>query len=278
MTLKSFYRKKTTKIYFIILVLIICAFATIIIGKNKYIYEYDKNYEYSFIYVESTKSLDLASIDHVTKIEDAINGIDYEAKEEAIHGLFYYIPSKEVKNRQETIIPSFFKKSYSQNSLIEEGEYSFKVKNYYDMPYLRPVLYINEDDFKDISSKNNKRGYILKIDSWMEYENIVKYIVKNIGADAWGFELSKSKIDYSQLIDKFTAYSYIIIGVFVLASVVTTYNLINDQKEKKYLYRSLGYAKKKIQMLQIVNILSLYGFSLLVSFILIFIVKFILKI
>ncbi len=269
MILKSFYRKKTTKIYFIIFVLIMCALAAIIIGKDKYVEEYNKNYEFSFIYVESSKSLDLSSIDHVIKVEDAIHGIDFESKEESIHGLFYYMPSEKVKNRQETIIPSFFEKSYLPNSSIEEGEYSFVVKDYYDMPYLRPIVYINENVFKEMSSKKNKKGYILKIDSWLEQEQVIKNIMKTTGAEAWGFELSKSNINYSQLIEKYTMYSYIIMVVFVLVSFVTIYNIINDHKDKKYLYRSLGYTKKKICLLNIVNISSLYMFAFIISLVLV---------
>ena len=246
-----------------------CAFATLIIGKNEYIEEYNKNYEYSFIYVESSKSLDLASIDHVTNVEDAIHGVDFESKEEAMHGLFYYMSSEKIKNRQEAIIPSFFEKSYPQNYSIEEGEYSFVVKYYYDMPYLCPIVYINENVFIEMSSKKNKKGYILKIDSWLEQEQVIKNIVKTTGAEAWGFELSKSNINYSQLIEKYTMYSYIIMAVFVLVSFVTIYNIINDQKDKKYLYRSLGYTKKKICLLNIVNISSLYMFAFIISLVLI---------
>lgn len=264
MILKSFYRKRTTKIYFIILVLIMCAFATIVIGRNKYIDEYNKNYDNSFIYVESAKSLSLDHVEHVSKVEEAIKS-----------GFFYYMLDKNIIDHKEAIIPSFFKKSYPRNSFIEEEDNSFVVKGFYDMPYMMPIVYINEDVFKEISSKKNKKGYILKIDSWIEYDEVVKYITKNTKSEAWGFEINKSNVDYSQLIDNFTLYSYIIIAIFILVIIITLYNVTNDQKEKEYLYRSLGYAKKKIYMIQFVNILSLYVFSMLVSLILIFIVKFI---
>ena len=237
MILKSFYRKKTTKIYFIIFVLIMCALAAIIIGKDKYVEEYNKNYEFSFIYVESSKSLDLSSIDHVIKVEDAIHGIDFESKEESIHGLFYYMPSEKVKNRQETIIPSFFEKSYLPNSSIEEGEYSFVVKDYYDMLWrienfkniklnfnISPILvesverYINGAHdvhsrllISDVDALNNEdKNFILQHFFFFFYANMIlkrsyysslynkRYSKDNISTDAF------SNQEYADIMANFT--------------------------------------------------------------------------
>lgn len=262
MILKSFYRKKITKIYLAILVLIACVFGAILIGKNKYIEELNKNYDESFIYFESSNNIVFEGIENIKTAEKS-----------TYLGIFYYMLSDKNLGDNEVLIPSFLKNSYSMNSIIEDGNFTFTVKDYYDMSYMSPILYVNSNTFEKLLREENKIGYIVRVDNWNKSTDVMKYLESTYNAEARSFEINKANIDYSELIDNFTTYSYIIIAIFALVSIITIYNILHDQKEKEYLYRSLGYSKKKVMILEILNIVSLYLFSMVLSIIIILLIN-----
>ena len=70
MVLKSFYRKLSSKIYLIIFMLILTGLSTLFTLKDKYIEEFNKMYEDSFIYLESNDVIDFSSVDEVTSVDD----------------------------------------------------------------------------------------------------------------------------------------------------------------------------------------------------------------
>lgn len=71
MIYKSFIRKKTTKIYLFIDILILTIFAILILGKNHYLKLYNENYQNSFLAVpyNTDNYTQLKEIKNILKIE-----------------------------------------------------------------------------------------------------------------------------------------------------------------------------------------------------------------
>lgn len=145
MIFKSFYRKKTTKIYLLILILIFTVLGAVIIGRNNYIKESNLNYAGSFLYVLSRDDVDFSSFENV------------ESFEKALHTkIFYLTASDKVMSENEVVLPSFLKNSniYLMNNIIEYvgkvNNHIFTIFGYYDTEKRSPILHINPNVFKQL--------------------------------------------------------------------------------------------------------------------------------
>ncbi|MDD2409824.1 MAG: hypothetical protein PHD03_03795 [Bacilli bacterium] len=270
MILKSFYRKKTTKIYLLIFILIFSVLGAVIIGKDYYIKKANLNYTNSFLYISSAKDIDVNNIQNVENFNKAL-----------FNDRFYYVAYNNILDEDKIIFPSIFKESYKINDQIEymgkKNNYTFTIIDYYNVKNISPILYINSHTLEKLNKENNSYGYILKLKKWSQKDDTIKYIIKTYNIEPITSEIKTTNIDFTQHINSFTIYAYIIIIIFIIACIFTIYNILNDEKEKSYIYRSLGYSKKKTFKLQLVNIISLFVITSICSIILITIIKLIFK-
>lgn len=271
MILKSFFRNKTTKIYLLIFILIFTVFGIVLLGKNKYVEKINQDYSESFIYISSNSEINLTDIDGILEFKKAITD-----------GRFVYTYNIE-KNiaENEVIIPNMLKNSFKINDFMElnlgNTNNSLIVKDYYENVSVTPIIYINKASLEQLIISSGKFSYILKIREWNKHKEICKKLVNAYHIDPTVHSLSKSNLDLSQNVKNFSTYSYIIIGIFILVSIFTVYNIISDGKKKNYIYRSLGYTKTKILLNLIFNITSLFLLSLIGSGFIVLIISGILK-
>lgn len=267
MILKSFYRKKTTKIYLLIFTLIFTIFGVVLIGKSKYIEKINQDFSDSFIYLSSNSSLNLSDIDGALELKKAIRDDRF---------VYTYNDGKNI-GKDEAIIPNILKGSIALNDYIElnvgNTSISLRVKEYYEHESVTPIIYLNKKNLEQLIDNSGKYSYILKIKEWNKHEEISEELINNYHIDPIVYSVSKSNMDLSQMVKKFSTYGYMIIGIFVIVSVFTVYNIISDAEKKNYIYRSLGYSKSIISMNLIYNITSLFVLSLMCSGILILIIN-----
>ncbi len=271
MILKSFYRKKTTKIYLLIFILIFTILGVVLIGKNRYIEKINEDFSDSFIYFSSDSLLNLTDIEGAVELKKAIKVDIY----------FYTYNDEKNIGEYEAIIPNILKGNFALNDYIElnvgNTSISLRVKDYYEHESVTPIIYLNKASLEQLISYSGKYSYILKIKEWNKHEEISERLFNTYHTAPFIFNVSKSNIDLSQTVKKYSTYAYIIIGIFVIVSVFTVYNIIIDEKKKNYIYRSLGYSKFKILVNLIYNIASLFILSLIGSGILVLITSGMLK-
>lgn len=271
MLLKSFCRKKTTIIYLLIFILIFSCLGTVIIGRNYYAEQADLNTADSYIYMPSFADIETKSIPNVKNYKRVLSD-----------GRYYYDYNNEL-NENEILFPNSLNKKYQLNSPFEfkgiKNNFTFTIIGYHTQDGERPILYINKDTFENLRKNGESYGYLLTLNTWNQtnYEVTANYILDTYNIESFGMEINKANIDFTQHIKSFTAYVYIITIIFIIACAFTIYNILNDEKEKNYIYRSLGYSKHKIFKLQLINISSLFILSLLFSSLLITIVRVIFK-
>lgn len=271
MILKSFYRKKTTIIYILIFILIFSCLGAVIIGTSYYVEQADLNYTDSFIYTPSLVDIEIGSIPNVKNYKRVLSD-----------GRFYYDYNDDL-NEDEIIFPNRLNENFQINNQFEfrgvENHFTFTIVGYYNQDSQRPILYINVDTFENLRINGESYGYLLTLNTWNQtnYEITANYIMNTYNITSIGVEINNANIDFTQHIKNFTIYVYIIIIIFIIACAFTIYNILNDEKEKNYIYRSLGYSQKKIFKLQLINITSLFILSLLCSSLLILIIKVIFK-
>lgn len=271
MILKSFYRKKTTKIYLLIFMLIFTIFGVVLIGKSKYIEKINQDFSDSFIYLSSNSSLNLSDIEGAVELKKAIKDDRF---------VYTYNDEKNI-GKDEVIIPNILKGSFALNDFMElnvgNTSISLRVKEYYEHESVTPIIYLNKESLEQLIGNSGKYSYILKIKEWNKHEEISERLINTYHIDPIVYSVSKSNMDLSQTVKNFSTYGYIIIGIFVIVSVFTVYNIISDAKKKNYIYRSLGYSKSKILVNLIYNIASLFLLSLIGSGVLVLIISGMLK-
>lgn len=265
MILKSFYKKKSTKIYLIIFSLIFTIFGVVLIGKNYYTEKYNQNYSDAFLYVEAEGEMSFADIDGVSEVKEAIkNGIF----------VFTYSDVLELKD-DEVSIPDIWGDSYTTIDFeTESGEViSFSVSSYYESDAVTPIVYVNKNTLDILLDASQYHSYMLKLDNWDQHERIANEIFDLYNVEPIAYMTSNSDIDYSSIVKNFSTYTYIVIGIFILVSIFTVYNIIIDEKKKNYIYRSLGYTKSSVIRIQLINIVSIFCISLMISGLLLVFIK-----
>jgi len=265
MVLKSFYRKSTTKIYLLLFVLLLVGLGSLILSREYHLRLADLNYADSFIYVPS----EVVDVTNIPNTQD-FKSVLYD-------GRFFYAVYNDNLGEKEILFPSRFEESFKINDIFEfigiRNNISFIIFGYYQEENYRPILYINSNTFQNLIEESYSHGYLLSLDEWSQRNITIKHILSTYNIEPILFQLNNSNIDFTQLIANFTIFVYVIIVLFVITSIFTIYNIFNDEKEKKYIYSSLGYSKKAIFKLQLINILSLFGIALACSIILTIILR-----
>lgn len=265
MTLKSFFRKKITKIYLFIIFLIFLIFLVLTFGKNYYIALNNKTYKNSFVVLETEEDIfnKLKKNKNIDSVKNAIYLEDYN------------ISLLEDKNLLdgEILIPEFMKDNVGSELVFSYNnkEYVFNKFKYKDLSN-NFIYYISSNDFKKI--KDNKNYYIININDWSKQEKIVLKLEKKYNLKNSFVFTDYSGTDYSNMVVIFTIFTILNIVLFVIILLITLYNILEDEKKNSIMYECLGFKKSYIRFNNFIKIVIL----LISAFILSFIVYSILKI
>lgn len=252
MILISFLRKKTSKIYFIILFLVFLIFGILIIGKNYYLMRANDNYKGSFVIVDNFDKYNLQKNKNIKWVKEAI-----------VLDNFIFIKTENYNLEDyEIIIPKVYKNEYPKNSLLHYESYEFKIKDFYSESFDKPVLLVNNTTFNNIfEGKLNK---IIDFKNWAYYDKTLKDL--KIDSNDYIIYLKKnSSIDYKTIIVIFSIFIYVSFGLFIIIDLITILNLLNDEKKNNFLYKTIGYSKKDVVVINILKISLLLLMALIFS-------------
>lgn len=264
MILKSFYKKRTTKIYLIILILSIVILGNLIVGQNYYIRKTNEIYDQSFIYISSNKKIDFKNIDNIKSYKKSIR----------INDMFFLISSENETSKDGIKLPSYLKNKYKIGDVLGYNELiDFKVTDYYNQPYPSPICYINEETLNKITENQKEYTYLVYLKDWFKRNTTIQYFEEEENAEVFSLKINKINVDFTLMINNFKIYTKIMTVVFIIILIFVIKSIINEENKKISLYHYLGYSKLTIIKVEIINILSLLLSSVFLSTIIINLMK-----
>lgn len=237
MIYKSFFRKRTTKIYLVILLIISFILSFLLVSRKYYISKSNEAYEGSYIYFISDKNIDLKKeksvIDYNKTIlldcDTSLTRI-FISKDEPIISI-----EESVKNNECIVEKYRVNYTISQtNNIVQNGKL-------YD--YLDKI--------------NKQYVYFVKIENWFYVLNTVNYLEEKYDVNV---EIEEYKIDSNEYNDILLIYNVFILILDIFLIIIFIFSILNiyvDEKRNNYLYYVLGYSKLKILKITINKILLL---------------------
>ena len=277
---KSLFRKKITKIYLFIVTSIFLAIGILLLARNHYIVEGNKNYEGSYFQF-------LAPLSEMEKIKKGTN------VEKVTIGLTYEFPSK-FDNTSNIIMDLIVDDKVKNDEVITWKGY----ENLFNTPDLNKITiernnirvdlnvkekyYTTGDDGTFISQEvfdklyNGKENiiYRVEVNDYFKQTKTEKWLTENIdishgeGTDngILFHEVSKSRAPLFSLYVMLFTFLTIALGIiFAIILIYTIVNLIIDEKKSSNLLKHLGYKNRKILMTTIAKIASIILIPIIIS-------------
>lgn len=260
---KSFFRKKTTKTYFIIYSLIVLVIGLLLSTKSILESKEKTLYYGSYILVNTNNINELEKLPDIDKIYETIpikvNGY-YEIV--LIHDDKYNV------NGNHVIIP-----------IINKDEYKIKDKIFVDIDGKQVELiidgydYINgnneilytSNDIINKYTKNSSKSYLLMLKNWGKYNIVLKKLnkIKDINdIKIRSYSVNDSLNTFITIVNIMLL---VLIILFMIVLVITSINIIDDENKKNIIYSKIGYNKHKLKICNLVKIIMLILFSSIVS-------------
>lgn len=283
MIIKSFLRKKDTKIYFVIITIIILVISillsfikyyekivddiykersTLIIKSDNDSLPFLKKYSYldnfkRVVFVKGNKK-----DSNVTN-----NGLTITENNNRLEKIFSYgknqneaiVKSDETLNDNQVVIgiPDVEYNNYSDKeiSLIYENKtYTFTIKDIYKSKLSE--IKVSSNVFNKLLSNTNYYLYTSDINSYNKSRGLINDLNSNknltnvdvkIDSYFFGFE-SNTLYKYNDLSNVLKVITYIIIFIFIIFTIVVNNNQINDLKKNLNLEYKLGYNKLQVKL------------------------------
>ena len=270
---KSFFRKKTTHIYFIVYTLIIFVICLLLSAKN--ILEIkDKELHYGSYLLIQTDNIDRVNDNkNVSKV--------YEALEVKVDNDYYslvLINNEEYKIKgNNAIISPIYMNEYKENDKIiitidshqiELNEYSYDSKKGYN-----DVIFVSNELVQQY--KSNK--YLITLKDWNKKQDIISFLNDNDIETIYVRE-SMENNSIQTFITIINISMIVLIILFCIILVITSLNIVEDENKKNSIYSKIGYGKQKLKIYNFTKIILLIVLSSAVSITLTMILNIIYKI
>lgn len=264
--LKSFFRKKSIKIYLAIISIILFFLLFSISIKNYYLDLVNSNYEYSYIEFEY-----LGNIDDIKKIKN-INQVYEGFSLRVDEGTYYFLINDYIGlNDFEIAADKYIFPDQNIGSEVSFYSTNLIIKDLFENSSLYNVIYVNSNTYKYLLSllKPNVFIYRVTLTNWLNEEKTIKNIEDNLKvSNLTTFLNKKENINFESIIFIFQTAIIIFSIVFIIVLVVTYVNIANDEKKKNYIYKCLGYSKNLIRLINFTKLSILTILSFVISFIL----------
>ena len=260
--LKSFFRKKTTIIFLIIYTLIIISLLGLFYGLKVLNVKEKENYRGAFIYINSTDISKLRNINN-------INSYKYGLKLDNEYDFAIY--NENLKNN-EIIIPDLISQD-DNNITLANTNISFIVKGKNESALLYEISKEKYDSLKD----NYDTVLIVYLDDYLKSEKTVVDIKKEFNNEETSLITNKHKYDYSKYIFIVKVFIIVILLLFGIIVFFTSFNIIEEEKEKNDIYYKIGYEKIFLKLSNIFKIVLLLISSVLLSSTILYIMHIIYK-
>lgn len=239
---KSFYRKKSTKIYFFIFTIISLILLLLNNTREQFISKENEAYNNSFLYFESNKNIEFNDINNILSYNKTI-----PIYCDDITNIFITnsIPIINSDNNKEKVCN------------INEFTINYYVGSEYE-------IIPNEELYNSLTKENENYYYFIKLDNWHDYKKTVKELENKYNISINIVEENNDDNDYRKPIFIFNILIIILIMLFILILILTIINIIIDEKNNNKLYKSLGFNKVYITIITINKIIMLLILPLLI--------------
>lgn len=268
--LKSFYRKKNTKIYLIIITLLFLAIGTLLYLRQNNYNRANNNLEPSYITFNANKE-NLEFIRNINGIKELKYGIKaYYYDEPYNYSKKIYLFSNNTVENSHTYINGYLADDFSSIASItlNENEYDFKVDKIINENIDFEYMYISTTDFNTLSTKTEYYTFFIYPNKWLEKDKIInKLQTKGISKENIE-EYEKTRLVSNSFLTKYYLISIIliIIGiVFLIVLFITIKNILIDENKNTKLLKYLGFHNNTIKKYHILKIISLLALSFIIS-------------
>ena len=228
--LKSFFRKKTTKIYYVIYTLIFLCIVLLLFAKDVFRQKNEESHKNCFLVVKNIDNADELKSDIITDIQKIIIA-DVDNQE-----IYLLTDSNYDLKENEVVLPSFYKDMVDEeefNLSINNNTESLLIKDYYDSENMF-LLYISKDKYNELELYSNN-SFIIRIKEWdKNFANFITYLRNKYDSNnVLGYDDISNK-DYSGYIFIVKIFLIVLIILFLVTLIITSINIINDDNEKNY--------------------------------------------
>lgn len=248
--LKSFFRKKTTIIFLIIYTLIIISLLGLLYGLKLLNVKEKENYSDAFIYINSSDFSKLKNISNINsyklglKLDDDYNFAIYNDN----------------LNNNEIIIPNNITRDDNIITLSDTN-ISFIVKSKNESA----SLYEISKEMYNSLKENYDTVLIVYLNDYLKAETTIIDIKKEFNIDETSIMSNKYKYNYGKYIFIVKLFIIVILLLFGIIVFFTSFNIIEEEKEKNDIYYKLGYEKVFLKLLNTIKIVLLLISSMLLS-------------
>ena len=270
---KSFFRKKTTHIYFIVYTLIIFVICLLLSAKN--ILEIkDKELHYGSYLLIQTNNIDRVNDNrNVSKV--------YEALEVKVDNDYYslvLINNEEYKIKgNNAIISPIYMNEYKENDkiiiTIDSHQIELNVYSYDSKKGYNDVIFVSNELVQQY--KSNK--YLITLKDWNKKQDIISFLNDNDIETIYVRE-SMENNSIQTFITIINISMIVLIILFCIILVITSLNIVEDENKKNSIYSKIGYGKQKLKIYNFTKIILLIVLSSAVSITLTMILNIIYKI
>ncbi len=260
MLLKSFFRKRTIKNYFIIFLLTFTLIFTSCFLKRFYIDKQNELYKTSYIWFY-TNDINIKEIKH-ENIKDVVVGLWLDrytfVKSSQLSGDEIIVPSEKTFPTAEEIY------HINDNFSLEEYNLNLRIieKNEFDDLY-----YISENNFEKLNNSNMEKIYIVTLKSYLpENQKVTEDFLQDKFNIILGFKNNaQGRRDYLGRINMINLFVIICVIFFSIVFVITLINIVVDEQKTNKLYYVIGYNKVRIFLILISKVITLLILPLIVS-------------
>jgi hypothetical protein len=264
--LKSFFRRKTTKLYIIIFIILSISFV-VSSGLKKYFIEFaNSNYKGSLVYVNIGKEAQekLNSINNISNIYQSV-----EVKIENVEYIFIntsYINYEDNLDKYDILVPNLYINDIKIGDKINiNDDIELTVKGYFDSSSYPFVIIANEELINYLIDNDiGKNAYTIVLENWLNRDDTfneltttfnLEYITMNI--------VYNHNVSLDFFVKVFNVLMNIIVLLFAIIFIATIYSIINDELKNQLLYKCMGYTKINLIKLISIKLLLILTISIL---------------
>ena len=141
--------------------------------------------------------------------------------------------------------------------------YTFKVSdevNAYNFFYVNPFTY----DILDNQVNNDDNTYVGDLYDWINFEEFISKLEVELDTEI-DCLITADTMKYIDIYHGFNIFLYLLLFLFIVLSIITIVNVLIDEKKTNFLYRIIGYSKKKKISIVVLKLFSLLIISLAFS-------------
>lgn len=263
---KSFFRKKTTKIYFIIFVLIFTFLLILMKYKKEYIQLANENFSGSYIEI-SFSNLE-ERMKHIHNIKDIQKGFSMISEFET----YYYFSKDGLSEHGVSVNKNLFSEVQLGQQIelnINGKQYIFVVEHLFDHHHFYNTIFVNRNILEMILKDNEDLNTIYRIDlnNWIKRDRTIKKLKKSFHlSDLTMYLTKKQDINFDSIVFVCDVLFIFLVIIFTIIFFISLLNILSEEKKMNFIYYCIGYRNINLLCINFFKLFLLILFSFLFSF------------